>query len=126
MPDRENNSAVEINAEASNYEIDKIQGLEHLYLFPIDTDVKQVKPVDKLVIEKDEESNVQEITALQPPPSEVLTLKAGVVLNENGNVVNGPDPLYNRMTLSQYQTTLGTSTIQRKKYHEQRLKNRNK
>lgn len=50
-------------------------------------------------------------------------MKAGISLNENGNIVKGPEPDYQeRMSLSHYHSTLGTQSNQRKKFHEQRLR----
>ena len=91
-------------------------------MIPAGIDVKSVVPDLKQPV-SNEENHVQEITALQPPPSEVLTLKAGVLLNENGHILNGPEPAYeNKMSLEKYYNTLGSQTMQRKKFHEQRLK----
>ena len=92
-------------------------------MIPAESDAKTTI-VDVKHPESNEENHVQEITALQPPPSEVLTLKAGVLLNENGHILNGPEPVYdNKMSLDKYYNTLGNQTMQRKKYHEQRLRN---
>jgi hypothetical protein len=124
LPNHETNQSTQINLNEKNAKYGKIIGLEHLYMIPKDSVTKPQTPEIKAK-PVGEESHVQEITALQPPPSEVLTLKAGVILNENGNVLNGPDPEYkNRMTKDQYITTLGSQSMQRKKFHEQRVKDK--
>lgn len=114
LPNNEynNTTQVALNDKVSRY--DKIAGLEHLYAIPMDSGVKQ-NMANQNLLPKTEDGHVQEITALQPPPSEVLTLKAGVILSENGNVVNGPQADYqNRMSKDKYYNTLGSQSMQRK------------
>jgi len=124
LPNYEANQSTEIVIDDKRCDYKKIEGLEHLYQIDNHVNAKNKEPIPE-IIRDEEEKHIQEITALQPPPSEVLTLKAGVVLNENGNVVNGPDADYkNRMTKEQYQITLGSQTQQRKKFHENRLRNK--
>lgn len=114
LPNNECSHATQVKLDDKNVKYDKIKGLEHLYMIPAGADVKTRIPEVKMPHEN-EENHVQEITALQPPPSEVLTLKAGVILNENGNIINGPEPDYQaRMSKDQYYSKLGSQSMQRK------------
>lgn len=121
LPNHESNHTTEINVDHKKVYSDKIENLRHLYSVPAGANV-QLPYFDKAQ-NLNEDNHVQEITALQPPPSEVLTLKAGVILNENGHEVKGPEADHkNRMTKDEYQSKLGSQSMQRKKFHEQRIK----
>lgn len=125
LPNHESNNTTEINVDQKKVYSDKIEKLKHLYSVPAGANV-QLPHFDKAQ-NLNEDNHVQEITALQPPPSEVLTLKAGVILNENGIEVKGPEANNkNRMTKDEYQSKLGSQSMQRKKFHEQRIKQSSK
>jgi hypothetical protein len=125
LPTIESNNTTGVNVDNKKVNNLKIESLKHLYSVPAGANV--VPPQFEKPQNMNENNHVQEITALQPPPSEVLTLKAGIVLIENGNEIKGPEASYNnRMTLEQYQSKLGSRSNQRMKFHEQRIKKNSK
>ncbi|CAI2362328.1 unnamed protein product [Moneuplotes crassus] len=127
LPCNEANTSTKVNLEGASIEVGKIDHLKHLYSVPAGHHLPPPKFENPNQLEEEGDANVQEITALQPPPSQVLTLQSGVVLNENGNIMNGPQvDKKGRMTKEMYFTNLSNQSIQRKRFHEERLKEKAK
>ncbi|CAI2362597.1 unnamed protein product [Moneuplotes crassus] len=123
LPHNDVSTSTKVNLDSSSVEYGKIDHLKHLYGVPAGHHIPPPSFENPHPLDTDDDGNMQEITALQPPPSQVLTLKSGVLLNENGNILNGPEADHkSRMTKEMYQTTLGNQSMQRKKFHEQRFR----